>query len=215
MRHAKEGIRFPPVTERGRHAGTMPVMLEQLTSIDISVLHGIQNALQSPALDAVMPFVTSLGNLAFIWFVIAALLLSKKEYRFYGAAVITAIAAACLIGEIGIKNIVERPRPFLVDPTLATQLIELPHTFSFPSGHTGSSFAAATALCFLPMAHPWFKAIPLLGAASIAFSRLYLCVHYPSDVLGGIIVGVTSGLIGMLVVKYLVRRKKERAAATA
>lgn len=193
----------------------MPLMLEYITSIDIAVLHGIQDALHSPALDAIMPFITSLGNLAFIWFVIAALLLSRKECRFYGAVVIVAIAAACLIGELGIKNIVERPRPFLVDPTLATQLIELPHTFSFPSGHTGSSFAAATALCFLPMAHPWFKAVPLLGAASIAFSRLYLCVHYPSDVIGGIIVGVASGIIGMLIVKHLAHRTKRHANGRA
>lgn len=189
----------------------MLVMLEALTNIDLSILHAIRANIATPLLDEVMPFVTSLGNLAFIWFVIAALLLSKKEYRFYGAVVIAAIAAACIIGEIGIKNVVERPRPFLVDPSLAIGLIAPPSSFSFPSGHTGSSFAAATALCFLPMAHAWFKAVPLCGAACIAFSRLYLCVHYPSDVVGGIIVGVVSGIIGMLIVRFLVRRKKNSA----
>ncbi|MDO5042176.1 MAG: phosphatase PAP2 family protein [Slackia sp.] len=186
-------------------------MLEALTNIDLSILHAIRANIATPLLDEVMPFVTSLGNLAFIWFVIAALLLSKKEYRFYGAVVIAAIAAACIIGEIGIKNVVERPRPFLVDPSLAIGLIAPPSSFSFPSGHTGSSFAAATALCFLPMAHAWFKAVPLCGAACIAFSRLYLCVHYPSDVVGGIIVGVVSGIIGMLIVRFLVRRKENSA----
>lgn len=189
----------------------MLVMFEALTNIDLSILHAIRENIATPLLDGIMPFVTSLGNLAFIWFVIAALLLSKKEYRFYGAVVIAAIAAACIIGEIGIKNVIERPRPFLVDPSLAIGLIAPPSSFSFPSGHTGSSFAAATALCFLPMAHAWFKAVPVCGAACIAFSRLYLCVHYPSDVIGGIVVGVASGVIGMLVVRFLVRRKKDRA----
>lgn len=189
----------------------MLVMLEALTNIDLSILHAIRESVATPLLDEIMPFVTSLGNLAFIWFVIAALLLSKKEYRFYGAVVIAAIATACVIGEIGIKNIIERPRPFLVDPSLAIGLIAPPSSFSFPSGHTGSSFAAATALCFLPMAHAWFKAVPLCGAACIAFSRLYLCVHYPSDVAGGIIVGIISGIVGMLIVRFLVRRKKDSA----
>lgn len=187
----------------------MPVMLEAVTNIDLALLHAIRDTCTMPVLDAVVPFVTSLGNLAFVWFVAAALLIRSKRYRPYGIAVVIAIAAAFLIGEVGIKNIVERPRPFLADPSLATEFIRLPSSFSFPSGHTGSSFAAAATLCFLPLKRGWIKAVPLCGAALVAFSRLYLCVHYPSDVLGGIVVGVACGIAaGLFAERFLVPRSE-------
>lgn len=187
----------------------MPPMLERLTDIDNAILHAIHDAFQSPAMDTAMTFVTSLGDMAFVWFVAAGLLLCKKEYRFYGGIVIIAIMCAYLVGELGLKNIIGRDRPFLADPTLATQLIALPESFSFPSGHTGSSFAAATALCFLPMRHAWYKAIPLAGAACVAFSRLYLGVHYPTDVLAGMALGIASGIAAVYIARYFVRRRKK------
>lgn len=192
----------------------MPViMFETLTAIDLAILHAVHDALASPMLDTVMPFITSLGNLGFIWFLVAAALMCQKKYRIYGVAVLIAVATQVLIGEFGIKNLIERARPFLVDPALTTDLIRLPVSYSFPSGHTGSSFAAATALCFIPLAHNWVKAIPLCGAGLVAFSRIYLCVHYPSDVLGGIILGVACGIFaGMLVRKWQREAQLEAAA---
>lgn len=187
----------------------MPLMFEQLADIDNAILHAINDTFQSPAMDTVMTFVTSLGDMAFVWFVVAGLLLCKKEYRFYGGIVIIAIMCAYLVGEVGLKNIVGRDRPFLTDPTLATQLIDLPQSFSFPSGHTGSSFAAATALCFLPMKHAWYKAIPISGAACVAFSRLYLGVHYPTDVFAGMLLGIASGIAAVHIARYFVRRRKK------
>ena len=91
-------------------------MLERLTDIDNAILHAIHDAFQSPAMDTAMTFVTSLGDMAFVWFVVAGLLLCKKEYRFYGGIVIIAIMCAYLVGELGLKNIIGRDRPFLADP---------------------------------------------------------------------------------------------------
>lgn len=205
----RSGAEFVTSFSERLNAVTMPPMLERLTDIDNAILHAIHDAFQSPAMDTTMTFVTSLGDMAFVWFVVAGLLLCKKEYRFYGGIVIIAIMCAYLVGELGLKNIIGRDRPFLADPTLATQLIALPESFSFPSGHTGSSFAAATALCFLPMRHTWYKAIPLAGAACVAFSRLYLGVHYPTDVLAGMALGIASGIAAVYIARYFVRRKKK------
>lgn len=185
----------------------MPVMLEAITNIDIAILNALHHNVASPFLDAILPVITSLGNLAFAWFVVAAVLLTSREYRPYGIAMVVAIAFATLIGEFGIKNLIERPRPFLIEPALATELIKLPSSFSFPSGHTGSSFAAATVLCFIPFRNAWVRIVPFAAAALIAFSRLYLCVHYPSDVLGGIVLGIACGVAAGLIVTRAMRSK--------
>ncbi|MDO4442974.1 MAG: phosphatase PAP2 family protein [Slackia sp.] len=181
----------------------MPVMLETITNIDLSILHAIREYIATPALDALMPVITSLGNMAFVWLIVAVALLCTKRYRTYGIAVVVAVCMTSLFGEVFIKNIVERARPFLVDPTLDLGLIPPPSTFSFPSGHTGSSFAAATALCLIPLRHAWLRIAPLLGACLIAFSRLYLCVHFPSDICGGIIVGTICGVAAFFLVKKI------------
>ena len=199
-------IRFPPVIDCTVFAGTMPVMLESITNIDLSILHAIRQSVGSPALDALMPIVTSFGNMAFVWLLAAVALIVTKRYRPYGIAVVVAVCITALVGEVFIKNIVERARPFLVDPSLLLGLIPPPSSFSFPSGHTGSSFAAATVLCLIPMRHAWLKAVPLIGASLVAFSRLYLCVHFPSDVCGGIALGVACGAAAVFLMKKTLQK---------
>lgn len=184
-------------------------MLEALTPIDLSILHALHDA-ANPVLDAVVPFVTNLGEKGFIWFAVALVLLFMRKYRIYGIGIIVAIGAVYVVGDIGIKHLVARPRPFLADPSLVTTLIELPDSFSFPSGHSSSSFAAATVLCFMPLRHAWLKAIPVLGAIAIALSRLYLCVHFPSDVLTGAVLGIAFGVLTMLALPRIADAIEER-----
>lgn len=188
-------------------AGTMPVMLEAITNIDLSILHAIRESVATPALDALMPTVTSFGNIAFVWLVAAVALACTKRYRPYGIAIVVAVCFTALIGEAFVKNIVERARPFLIDPSLSLGLIAPPPSFSFPSGHTASSFAAATVLCLAPLRPAWLKAVPLLGAALIAFSRLYLCVHFPSDICGGIVLGTACGIAAVFLVKKFLQKR--------
>lgn len=184
----------------------MPSMFETITHTDLGILHATKSSLASPAMDSVMAFITTLGDMGFIWFVVALTAIMLKKHRTYGIAIIVAIALAYVIGDLGLKHLFERPRPFLADPTLATNLIELPSSFSFPSGHTSSSFAAATVLCLTPFAHRWFKPAAVAGAVAIAFSRLFLCVHYPSDVCAGAILGIVCGILAVRVVGILAAR---------
>ena len=193
----------------------MRVMFEAITHTDLAILHAIHDTLASPALDAVFATITTLGDMGFIWFVVALTVIALKKHRVFGIAIIVAIGLAFVVGDLGLKHLFERPRPFLADPSLATSLIELPSSFSFPSGHTSSSFAAATVLCLTPFAHRWIKPLAAIGAITIAFSRLYLSVHYPSDVCAGAILGIICGIIAVRIVSTLSARyadaKREKA----
>ena len=102
-----------------------------------------------------------------------------------------------LLGEFGIKNIICRPRPFVTYPDLTVNGIT-PTGFSFPSGHTTSSFAAAAVIIIRKEKFAVFTAVL---AFLIAFSRLYNCVHYPTDVLCGAVLGIALAIITCLIFK--------------
>lgn len=155
-------------------------------SIDWHVLNWIQDNLRCGFLDVLMPFISALGNGGAIWLVTAAVLLCFKKYRRHGVLLLIGLAAGVLIGNIGLKNIIARPRPCWLDTTVQL-LIQNPGDYSFPSGHTLSSTIAAA---ILTSANRRFGYIAIPLAALIAFSRLYLFVHFPSDVLGAVCIGL-------------------------
>ncbi|MEY8439102.1 phosphatase PAP2 family protein [Anaerotruncus colihominis] len=158
--------------------------------MDLTIVNWIATHLRCPPLDFLMPAVTMLGEYGFIWIAVCIVLLARKQTRRMGYACALSLLIAFLCGEIVLKNIVQRARPFTHLPDL-TLLIPPPGSFSFPSGHTGSSFAAACSLTLSNRRNGWW-AIPL--AILIAFSRLYLCVHYPTDTLAGALLGLLSAL---------------------
>lgn len=168
-------------------------MIETITNIDWSILHWIQGHLRCGFLDKVMPVITYLGNykLFTIWLVAALIMICTKRYRSPGVVLLIGIIAWHFVGNVILKNIFGRPRPFIADPSIQL-LIQAPGGESFPSGHTGVSALAAAILMKTEKKFGWF-AIPM--AALIMFSRVYLEVHYPSDVLGGIVFGVLLGLL--------------------
>lgn len=169
-----------------------------------NILNGIQE-LQSPLMDSLMLFFTRLGDDGFIWILIAIFLLFTKKYRKYGVILLLALLAGLIIGNGIIKNLVGRARPSW-EQTLPL-LIENPTDFSFPSGHTQSSFIAATVLALTNK--KWaLWAYPL--AALIAFSRLYLMVHFPTDVLGGIFIGVLIGALVFYGATYLLEKRRRK-----
>lgn len=102
-----------------------------------------------------------------------------------------------------LENIFARTRPFDVKEGISL-LITAPKDFSFPSGHTAASFTAVAALYFAGEKKLW--KISCAVAVLIAFSRMYLYVHYPTDILGGIIVGIVSGLVGAYIIKRVQKR---------
>lgn len=157
-------------------------------SIDWSVLQWIHSTLSCGALDVLMPRITALGDGGAVWILAAFALICTKKYRRQGILLLAGLAAGVLIGNVALKHLIARPRPCWLDSSVQL-LIANPTDYSFPSGHTLSSAIGATVLTMTNRKFGW-AAIP--AAALIAFSRLYLYVHFPSDVLG-------AGLLGLLI----------------
>lgn len=156
---------------------------------DLTCLIWIQQNLRTALLDSAMVFFSTIGNFGAVWLAAAAALICTKKYRAHGLALIGALALGYLVGDVLIKNLACRPRPFTAVEGVEL-LIPPPESFSFPSGHTLSSFAAATVLF---AANRKFGLAAYLLAVCIAFSRLYLFVHYPTDVLAGLVCGLAVG----------------------
>ena len=158
-------------------------------SFDWSILHWIQNTLACPLLDFLIPKITLLGNGGAVWLLAAGGLLCTKKYRRQGILLLAGLAAGVLVGNVCLKNLIARPRPCWLDESVRL-LIANPMDYSFPSGHTLSSVIGATILTKTNRRFG-YAAIPL--AALIAFSRLYLYVHFPSDVLAAAVLGIVIG----------------------
>ncbi len=161
--------------------------------------------IHTPLLDKILAFITSLGNAGIIWIVLAVVLLILPKTRKTGIIVAAALLMDLILCNLILKNLVARVRPYDVNTDIAI-LIKKPLDFSFPSGHTAASFAAMTALFLAKMKKAWIAALVL--AVLIAFSRLYFYVHYPTDVLGGAVVGILSGIIGYTIVEKIDKRRK-------
>lgn len=162
-----------------------------MTELEFAILDFIQNHLRTPVGDTVIPWLTGLGNGGILWVAAGLLLLIPPKHRRTGALVLAALAIEYLLCNVWLKNAVAAPRPCDLNQSVQL-LIARPEDYSFPSGHTGASFAAVTALRLGGEKH-WYLA--LIPALLIAFSRMYLYVHFLSDILGGILVGCISGLL--------------------
>ena len=161
-------------------------MISLLQNIDNSILLFIKNNMHGHMMDKAMVIITSLGNGGIIWIIIAVLLMINKKYRKIGVMALGSLILSTILGEGILKHVVQRIRPSADIPAI-NMLIAKPLSYSFPSGHAASSFAVAGVLAKYLKKY----AIGLLGLASlIAFSRLYLYVHYPTDVVAGIILGL-------------------------
>ena len=180
-------------------------MLEAIVELDGNILLFIQEVIRNPILTPVFQFVTTLGNAGMIWILICILLLLRKSTRRIGWMGLLALLGSLLVNNILLKNIVERPRPYDIIEELQP-LITRPKDFSFPSGHTGSSFAAAAV--FYRNLPKQFGIWMILLAALIGLSRLYLGVHYPTDVLAGMLLGIALGYGAERLVNWLGEKRK-------
>lgn len=161
-------------------------------NIELSILDWIQT-LHTPFLDKIMVFITRLGDAGIIWIMLSIVLFLIPKTRKSGAVMVVALVVDVLLCNIVLKNLVARTRPYDVNTGVHLLVAKL-HDYSFPSGHTAASFASVTALYLAGEKKLWKFALVL--ACLIAISRLYLYVHYPTDVLGGILFGVISGYLG-------------------
>lgn len=165
-------------------------MLHAFQEMDSSIVLFIQENVRSDSLDRVMKFASLIGNYGIVWIAAGLSMLVSPKTRRAGIGVLVCLTISAVVSNAVIKNIVERPRPSIIHDALET-IIKLPPSFSFPSGHACSSFASATAMT---LALKWRGAWSFIVAALIAFSRVYVGVHYMSDVIFGAGFGVLISL---------------------
>lgn len=171
-------------------------MTEFIQNADWVILNGLQDIFKCGFLDFLMPKITFLGDGGAIWLICAAIMMFSKKYRKWAVVLLLGLVTGLLIGNLFLKNLIVRSRPCWLESV--ELLISNPTDYSFPSGHTLSSVIAATVLTAANKKFGYF-AIPT--AAIIAFSRLYLYVHFPSDILTSVILGLLIGFGWVFVCK--------------
>lgn len=179
-------------------------MLNRLLNFDGYILLFIQEFIRHPMVSPLVRAITTLGNGGAIWILLTLVMLIIPRTRKVGCMMFTALLGTLLINNIILKNLIARTRPYEVIAGLEF-LVPKPGEYSFPSGHAGSSFAVA---CVMFRQLPKRFGVPaIVLAALIALSRLYVGVHYPSDVLFGIIDGIAIGLAAEAIVEWIIRKK--------
>lgn len=173
--------------------------------IEIAILDWIQT-LRTPIGDVLVPLITRLGDAGIVWILLTIILLLLPRTRRSGVILMVALLIDLVLCNGIMKNLFARTRPFYVN-TSVQLLIPRPGEYSFPSGHTAASFTAVAALYFAGERKLWKPALVL--AVLIAFTRLYLYVHYPTDILGGIVIGIVAGFIGTWIVNRVWREKEK------
>ncbi len=171
--------------------------------MDFQILYFI-NEFHFEILDKIMILITHMGTKGIFWILVGVILLLFKKTRKCGLTVLIALLFSLIVGNILLKNIVARPRPCWIDETI-NMLIAVPKDYSFPSGHTFASFAAAVSV-FLYYKKAGTAAIIL--AFLIGFSRLYLFVHFPTDVLSGAVLGICAAFASRCIVNKIWQKIK-------
>lgn len=172
--------------------------------MDFQILYLINN-IHNNILDKIMITLTNLGDAGIIWIIIAIILLFIKKTRKCGILMIISMILGLIIGNGILKNLIQRQRPCWIDTNILL-LIPNPTDFSFPSGHTLASFEAS--IMILLHSKKW--GIPaIILSILIAFSRMYLFVHFPTDILGGAILGTTISILVYYVSEKIIKAKTE------
>ena len=173
-------------------------MLKRIQAWDNRILTKLSQK-HTKSLNRIMVFVTKTGNNGYVWFALTIPLLIFNRFRLVGYSTILSMLISGLSGEITIKHIVGRVRPCNKDFG-KDLLIKHPAHYSFPSGHTSASFAVTMVMFFMM---PVLFVPVLVYACLMGFSRMYLLVHYPTDVIAGMVLGIICGTVAVSVSPYI------------
>lgn len=165
-------------------------IFDEILDVEFEILDFIQEHIRNPFLDLFFPLITKIGDDGMIWIAIALLLFFIKRHRSAGLRLGAGLILHLLVCNLFLKNVVQRIRPFYYNDMIKL-LIPPPGEFSFPSGHSMSSFLAATILYGY---NKTWGIIAYVLAFFIAISRIYLYVHFPTDVLIGAVLGIILGV---------------------
>lgn len=178
--------------------------METIYHIDFAILDWIQSNLKCTFFDIIMPAITVTGNNGFIFIVLTLLLLCLRKTRYMGILSIVTLFLGAVIGNLILKPLIGRIRPYDIN-TGVVLLIDKLSDFSFPSGHTlvAFGFAASVFLC-----NKRYGRFAFVFAILMGFSRLYLYVHFPTDVLFSIILGCVLAYLSMLFMRGIQKNKK-------
>ncbi len=163
------------------------------------ILNYIQNNFRSDLLDAVMPFISLLGAAGVLWILIAVISLITKKYRRFGKSLVFYLIFAFIICNLIFKPVVNRIRPYELN-TMINLLVSPEIDASFPSGHTFFAFGTATVFFIY---NKKAGICMYILASAIAASRLYLYVHFPTDVLFGMILGIITAVVSYKIEKFI------------
>lgn len=181
---------------------------------DVSVLNWIQEHIANPFLDVFFSIVTHLGDAGIFWIAIAVAMLFFKKTRKTGIMMGVALVLGLILGNGLLKNVIGRVRPFDLDgaygsmKTVEDLLVSKPGDKSFPSGHTLACFESAFVLIYRDKR---FGIPAMIIAVLVAFSRLYLYLHYPTDIFGGILLAAFNAVLAVIIVNAvykLIEKKK-------
>ena len=190
---------------------------EFIVGIDVAIYQFV-DSIMNPILNSIMTVITHMGDTpGIIWFVIGIILLIPKKTRKLGVLLFAGLAISSVINNLALKELIQRPRPYNIDAEVWKNagytyvwpdLIKKSSSWSFPSGHTSTSIGAAFALLlgckkkYIGVGIPVFILSLLVG-----FSRIYVHVHYPTDVIAGAVVGLIGGVIAWLLVEKVLMPK--------
>lgn len=177
-----------------------------MNNFELQILDMIQGW-RTPLGDVIMPIITKFGDDGIFWICLALVLLIIPKTRKLGAVVAISLAMEFLLCNGIIKPLVARVRPYDLNPAVEL-LASKPHDYSFPSGHSSAAFASSCALLFAGNRTLGIPALVL--SILIAFSRLYLYMHYPTDVIGGAALGILCGYVGNWLVSKLIERRNRK-----
>lgn len=180
-----------------------PYFADAIQRWDVSVLNWIQENLRGPFFDGFFAFVTHLGDAGILWIAIAVIMLFFKKTRKVGITMGVALLLGLILGNGVLKNVIGRVRPYNLKGAFGSivsvkeLLVEKPGDKSFPSGHTLGSFEATLVMLY------WNRKIGIPAvvlAGLIAFSRMYLYLHYPTDIMGGIVLAIINVILAIVIV---------------